>query len=105
LLRGGQRMPLRTLPACDYYALVSRRWQRPEMGLWPVKLREPLPSIPIPLRADEPEPLLELKPILDRTYDEAGYEDHVYLTPPEPPLSATDAEWAMQFVPRTAAPT
>ena len=45
------------------------------MGLWPVKLREPLSPIPIPLRPGEPEPLLELKPVLDRTYDEAGYED------------------------------
>ena len=98
LLRGGKRMPLRTLPECDYYALVSRAWQRPKMGLWPVKLRDPLPAIPIPLRPGEPEPLLELKPVLDRTYDDAGYEYRIYRSPPEPPLPPADAEWAQAFV-------
>jgi hypothetical protein len=103
LLRGGKRMPIRTLPDdCDYYALVSRAWQRPNMGLWPVKLRDPLPAIPIPLRRGEPEPLIELKPILDRTYDEAGYVRRIYRTPPESPLSPADAEWAKAFVPTTA---
>jgi hypothetical protein len=103
LLRGGQRMPIRTLPPCDYYILVSRAWERPRMGLWPMKLREPLVPFPIPLRRGEVEPLIELKPILDRTYDEAGYEDRIYRTPPEPPLSAADAVWARSFVPAGSA--
>lgn len=102
LLRGGKRMPIRTLPECDYYALVSRAWQRPEMGVWPVKLREPLPAIPIPLRRGEPEPLIGLKPVLDRTYDEAGYARRIYRATPEPPLSAADSEWAKGFVPAPA---
>jgi hypothetical protein len=104
LLRGGQRMPIRPHQECDYYALVSRAWQRPKMGLWPLKLRDPLPAIPIPLRPGEPEPLIELKPVLDRTYDEAGYEDRIYHTPPDPPLAAADASWAKAFVPVPAAP-
>jgi hypothetical protein len=104
LLRGGQRMPIRPLPECDYYVLVSRAWQRPQMGLWPVKLRDPLPALPVPLRRGEPEPLIELKPVLDRTYDEAGYVHRIYRTPPEPPLSDADAKWAAQFLP-AAAPT
>ena len=94
LLRGGQRLPIRDLPACDYYALVSRWWERPSMGRWPVKLRDPLPAIPIPLRRGEAEPLVELKPVLDRTYDEAGYAYRIYRHEPEPPLSAEDAAWA-----------
>jgi hypothetical protein len=100
LLRGGKRMPIRTLPeGCDYYALVSRWWERPNMGLWPVAVRDPLPTIPIPLRRGEAEPLIDLKPVLDLTYDGAGYARRIYRTPPEPPLSATDAEWAKAFVP------
>lgn len=106
LLRGGKRMPMRTLPdGCDYYALVSRAWQRPSMGLWPVALRDPLPAIPIPLRRGDPEPLIDLKPVLDRTYDEGGFARRIYRTPPEPPLSAADAEWARAFVPAAAPPT
>jgi hypothetical protein len=99
LLRGGQRLPIRSLPPCDYYALISRWWQRPNMGLLPVNLRDPLPPIPIPLRQGEAEPKIELKPVLDRTYDEAGYEYRIYRTPPEPPLAPADAEWARHFVP------
>jgi hypothetical protein len=96
-------MPIRTLPeGCDYYALVSRAWQRPEMGLWPVGLRDPLPVVPIPLRRGEPEPMVDLKSVLDRTYDEAGYARRIYRTPPEPPLAPADAEWAKSLVPSGA---
>ena len=104
LLRGGKRMPIRTLPECDYYALVSRAWQRPEMGLWPFKLRDHVPPIPIPLRRGEPEPLVDLKPVLDRVYDDAWYEDRIYRSPPEPLLPAADAGWVRALVP-VAAPT
>jgi hypothetical protein len=102
LLRGGQRMPIRPRPECDYYVLVSRAWQRPQMGLWPVNLRDPLPALPIPLHRGEPEPLIELKPVLDRTYDDAGYARRIYRTPPEPPLSPADVEWARAFIPPSA---
>jgi hypothetical protein len=98
LLRGGQRMPMEGLPACDYYALVSRTWERPGMGLWPVGLRDPLPTVPIPLRRGEVEPLVALKPVLDRTYDEAGYAYRIYEGEPEPPLSAADAAWAKELL-------
>jgi hypothetical protein len=94
LLRGGSRMPVRKLPSCDYYALVSRHWERPEMGLWPVRLRDPLPKIPIPLREGDPEPAVELQSVLHQTYDGAGYAYHIYQSQPEPPLSAEDAAWA-----------
>jgi len=104
LLRGGVRMPIRTLPECDYYALVSRTWQRPKMGLWPIHLRDAFPPIPIPLRFGEPEPLLELKPVLDRTYDEGGYARRIYRTPPEPLLSPAEADWAKAFVPPRVPP-
>lgn len=99
LLRGGQRMPIRTLPECDYYAMVSPWTARPPIGLWPFNLRDVLPTIPIPLRPGEPEPMLELKPVLDRAYDDGGFARRIYRTPPEPPLSPADAEWAKGFLP------
>jgi hypothetical protein len=94
LLRGGRRMPIRTLPECDYYALVSRAWERPRIGLWPVALREALPAIPVPLHRGDLEPLVNLKHVLDRTYDDAGYARRIYQSPPEPPLAPADAAWA-----------
>lgn len=98
LLRGGPRMPVRKLPPCDYYALVSRHWERPNMGLWPVSLREPLPPIPIPVREGDPEPTVGLQAVLQRAYDDGGYAYHIYEGKPEPPLSAADAAWARELL-------
>lgn len=105
LLRGGKRLPIRALPDCDYYLLVSRWWERPNIGLWPLKLRDPLPPLHLPLRHGEAEPQIDLKPVLDRTYDDAGYEHRIYRTTPEPPLSPADSEWATRFIPISASAT
>src|SRR5690606_15154439 len=77
LLRGS-RLPIKGLPDCDYYVMVSRAEMRPKVELWPFRLRDPLPKIPIPLRAPDPDAILDLKAVLDRVYDGAGYEDYVY---------------------------
>ena len=99
LLRGGPRMPWVGLPACAYYALVSRYETRPRADAWPVGLKDPLPVIPIPLKAGEPEPALDLQMILHRVYDAAGYGMSIYESDPEPPLEPADAVWAAQLVP------
>jgi hypothetical protein len=99
LLRGGPRLPIDELPDCDYYALVSRTEERPKVGLWTMRLRDPLPTIPIPLRSPDPDARLDLRQLLDRVYDEAGYESYIYRSQPQPPLSPEDVEWARQFAP------
>ena len=100
LLRGGIRLPFKDLPGCDYYALVSRADQRPRSEVWPLTLRDALPMIPVPRRAPDPDARLNLRAILDRVYDAAGYEDYIYRGAPEPPLYPEDAAWAQQFVPK-----
>ncbi len=102
LLRGGPRLPVEELPPCDYCILVSQVEGRPDVGIWPLSLREPLPAVPVPLRPHDPPARLDLKRILDFVYDQAGYEDYLYRTPPRPRLSAADARWARQFLPSTA---
>lgn len=99
LLRGGPRMPMENLPECDYCVLVSRVQTRPDAGVWPIRLREPLPPIPIPLRPPHADAQLDLQQLLHRIYDAAGYEDYIYHGHPQPQLSAEDAAWARQFVP------
>jgi hypothetical protein len=99
LLRGGPRLPLEDLPDCDYYALVSRAEQRPRVGIWPLRLHERLPAIPVPLRAPHPDARLDLQELLHRLYDEAGYQDYIYTGTPQPPLHPQDAAWAQQFIP------
>jgi hypothetical protein len=92
-------LPLENLPACDYYVLVSRVEERLDAGLWPIRLRERLPIIPIPLRPPHADAQFDLQEVLHRIYDAAGYEDDIYQGQPQPRLSPEDAAWAQQFVP------
>lgn len=101
LLRRGPRMPWIGLPSCDYCAVVSRVEERPEAGIWPIGLREPLPLVPVPLKEEDADATLDLKAILDRVYDESFYENYIYDQPPEPSLRPEDEEWAGHIV-RTA---
>lgn len=94
LLRGGPRVPLDDLPDCDYLVVVSRAPERPDVDVWPIRLRDPLPEIPIPLRAGGAEARIDLGLALHLTYDRAGYEDHVYRRRPQPLLHPSDDTWA-----------
>ncbi|WP_165229566.1 DUF4058 family protein [Aquisphaera insulae] len=98
LLRGGEPMPGEDLPRCTYSVLVSRADDRPAAGFWPLGLADRLPVIPIPLRPPHADASLDLQGLLDRVYDEAGYEYDVYGGPPAPPLSAEEAAWAAPFL-------
>ena len=98
LLRGGPRLPLADLPRCDYYALVSRVERRPRGGLWPIRLPDVLPTIPIPLRAPAADVRLDLQAILHRIYDAARYANWIYAGEPDPPLRADAAAWASELL-------
>jgi hypothetical protein len=100
LLRGGPRLPLEDLPDCDYYALVSRAEERPRVGIWPLRLRDPLPLIPVPLRPSDPDARLDLQQLLHQVYDAAGYEDYIYTGTPQPLLHPADAAWARELIPK-----
>lgn len=98
LLRGGKAPSPPQIPDCDYYALVIQANLRPKVGVWPFGLRDELPVIPVPL-ADNDQPIeLNLKEILDITYDAFGYGNHIYLETPEPPLRPEDDRWALAIV-------
>jgi hypothetical protein len=103
LRRGGLRPNPPGLPPCDYYALVSRYEDRPAVGFWPIGLRERLPNLPIPLAESDAPVHLDLKAVLDRTYDLAGYGKFIYQETPEPPLSAEDERWARAIIAGAAA--
>ena len=99
LLRGGPRMPWLDMPECDYCVVVSRFEQRPKAGFWPIRLRERLPEVPIPLRRTDADARVDLQQVLHRIYDAAGYAYHIYSGRPEPLLSPADAAWAAPFLP------
>ena len=91
LLRGGARMPLENLPECDYYALAARPERRPEVGVWPIGLRQELPTISVPLLPEDADARLDLQEILHSTYDHGGYENFIYDEEPEPRSWASDS--------------
>ncbi len=97
LLRGGPRLPLEGLPDCDYYALVGRSDEYPQVALWPLRLRDALPTIPIPLRAPDSDATLDLQAVLQRVYDAAGYRHYIYEGQPKPPLAEADRAWAAEL--------
>jgi hypothetical protein len=102
LCRGGERPRPPDLPPCDYYALVSRFQDRPELDMWPIRLRDRLPTIPVPLTTPDPDVPLDLQALLNRVYDAADYGKYIYSETPEPPLSAEDAAWAQQLLKESA---
>lgn len=100
LLRGGVRPPLGDSPPdTPYYVMVCPAWEFPEVGLWPFSLRNPLPEIPVPLAADEPDVPLLLRGCVDRCYDGGRYALKLkYTEPPDPPLAEPDATWAKELL-------
>jgi hypothetical protein len=92
-------MPADDRPDCAYSVLVSRVERRLDAEFWPISLRGRLPRIPVPVRAPDPDAELDLKEVLDRIYDDAGYGDYIYDGDPRPRLSEEDGNWARQFLP------
>ncbi|MBI3271193.1 MAG: DUF4058 family protein [Planctomycetes bacterium] len=95
LLRGGERLPtVRPLPRGDFYALVCRGNRRPRAEAYVVGLRDPLPTIAIPLAAPDPDAPLDLQAAFTTTYDRAGYDYSLdYRANLEPALPAADGAW------------
>lgn len=83
----------------DYLILVNRAAGRRGMvtdyELYPVTITEPLPCIPVPLHADDPDVPLDLQVMVNRAYDGGPYRRILdYSQPPDPPLPNRAAAWA-----------
>ena len=96
LLRGGQRITLwGDWPPAAYYVYLSRAQDRPITDLWPIGLREPLPTVPVPLLEPDPDVSLDLQAAVNACFDLVHYErllDYAALPPP-PGLTPEDAAW------------
>lgn len=95
LLRSGERVPMQQpLPPAHYFVLLSRAERRPLVDVWPLTLRDRLPTVPIPLLAGDSDLPLVLQAAFDATYDLLGCDLLIdYRQPPEQPLSDKDAAW------------
>ncbi len=96
LLRGGLRPPLVTpRPKAHYYVMLSRVERRPRVDLWPLRLQDRIPVLPVPLRTPDPDVSLDLGKAIHTIYDRASYDlriDYRQL-PSKPDLPAEDRAW------------
>jgi hypothetical protein len=99
LLTGGRRLPMRkVLPAADYYAIVSKSERRPMADVFAWTIRDPLPTIPIPLRAPDKDILADLGRIFTQTYERGRYGRILnYTKPLGLPLSLPLRRWVHQL--------
>ncbi|XGV96071.1 MAG: DUF4058 family protein [Leptolyngbya sp. BL-A-14] len=94
-LRGGQPLPTIGSQPSHYRILVSRSDRRPTAQLYAFSVRQPIPSVIIPLTSNDEEPTLSLQEIFQTVYERGRYYLAVdYSQPPKPPLSPEDAAWA-----------
>jgi hypothetical protein len=64
-----------------------------------VSIRQPLPTIGIPLRGKDPDVPLELGKVLSAAYEHGAYDLSIdYRNDPEPPLDAGNKKWAERLL-------
>jgi hypothetical protein len=77
LLLGGERLPMaEPLPPGDYCAVVSRSEERPASSVYAWTIRDPLPSVLIPLKRPDPDATLDLAAHFATAYDRGRYADN-----------------------------
>jgi hypothetical protein len=93
LLRGGRRRPMREpWPASPYYLLVMWKEQAPQCRVWPGFAIQPLPPIPIPLAAPDPDLTFEIQPCIEQVLARSRYERRLrYFDPIQPPLTRDES--------------
>jgi hypothetical protein len=104
LIRGGQHVvavPLERLPSdavAGYLICVARQLggDPGRREVYPCPLRQPLPTIRVPLRAGDPDAPLALQRLIDECYRIGRYWLSDYTRELEPPLSAEDAAWVQE---------
>lgn len=98
LLLGGHRPPMEpSLDAWDYVAAVARPESLPQAEVYGWSIRDPLPSLPIPLKPPDPDAILNLAPLATHIYDSGRYRKTLRYDQPLPeiaPLRDEDREWA-----------
>jgi hypothetical protein len=88
LLLGGQRVPMRRpLPQGDYFALVSRHDRRPASEVYVWRRDDRLPTIPVPLKAPDPDIALDLAAVYKTAYDRGHYSRSIDYSQPIPVLA------------------
>jgi hypothetical protein len=104
LLRKGQHVvavPEKRIPPTERtpHRVCVRRGSSLDFELYPLRLRERLPAIRIPLRTTDADVPLDLQALIDQCYRNGGYDEDIdYTIDPVPPLESADAAWADELL-------
>ena len=95
LVRVGRPMPVEGYDGDAPYRNLISRWQvRPDIDLYPFRLQNPIPDVPVPLLEGDDDAVVPLGALLDDMYEQDYYANYVdYQGDPEGPLSDEDREW------------
>lgn len=86
-------------PVSDYHILISRSHDRPSADLYNFSVRDRIPDIPIPLRPNEAEPILDIQTIFQQIYQRGRYDMAIdYTQQPEPTLNEVDLIWVKELI-------
>ncbi|MGO8675078.1 MAG: DUF4058 family protein [Limisphaerales bacterium] len=91
------RQALHRAGAC-YGVCVSRAARPGEQDVYPIRLRERLPVIRVPLRATDGDVVPDLQPLIDQCHERGRYHLLNYRLALDPPLQPEDAAWAEQLL-------
>ncbi|MBX3000793.1 MAG: DUF4058 family protein [Caldilineaceae bacterium] len=99
LLRAGAR-PMEVKDKSDYYALLKRGDRYWPWEAWFFNLRNPMPTIAVPLKAPDEDTPLDLQAVFHDMYARTRYAHSIdYSQPvPPPPLRPEDEAWAREQV-------
>ncbi|HLF02631.1 MAG TPA: DUF4058 family protein [Anaerolineales bacterium] len=95
LIRRGSREWVGEGPPEAAYLVVLTRSRHVQADVWALSLQTSLPVLPVPLRAPDPDVLLDLSASLAVIYDDSDYHRTLdyRLPPPEPKLTAAESQW------------
>ncbi|MCS6882909.1 MAG: DUF4058 family protein [Oscillochloridaceae bacterium] len=98
LRRGIHPIAHAMLPEAPYLIALTRA-HTGSTDVWPLRLPDPLPVVPVPLLPPDDDVVLDLGLALREVYDEAAYDLSIdyQQDPPPPPLSAEERSWLNQL--------
>ncbi|MDB9528015.1 DUF4058 family protein [Oscillatoria sp. CS-180] len=92
LLRSGKPFLLKSEAVQSHYRiLVSQAQHRPVADLYPFDVSVPIPAIPLPLRSEDGDILLDVQTVFNGLYEQLGYDYFIdYAQSPPRPWSWDD---------------
>ena len=75
--------------------MLSRAERRPQVEVWPIRLEQELPRVPVPVLEPDPDVPLDLGAVVASVYERGAYARKLDYRqpPPPPPLTAEATAW------------